>query len=466
MIKNLKISSPFIIGFFLSTLNSPNGLDDNAFYMFIIFISVIISILIRLFPMAVSVLSGLTIAILFKVISLKEALSGYGNSSTWLVTIAFLLSGIIIDSGLGKRISLLCIHFFGKTVIGIGYAICIAELILGPLVPSVTARGGGILAPIVKSISKTLGSYPEKSPEISGRYLHLVGAHANMITGAMFLTGMAANPLVSEAAKDIFNIEFDWLTWVYGSIVPGTISLVFLPILIKYLSKPEIKETKQIRNEVKEQLKSIGKWSKNEIIISFVLISMLILWISKPIHGFGTTTVALFGLVILLLSKTVSWDQMTKNHKAWDSLIWLGGLITLATSLKNTGFIEWFANNIQYLVQDFSPLLILLIVSLIYFYSMYFFSMLTAHIAAFVGSIFLIFSSSTLNPFLIVGIIGYFSNLCGCLTNYSSGPIIIYFGNGYVNTPSWFKFGFVISIYHLIIWIGFGSIWWKLIGWL
>ena len=254
MIKNLKIASPFIIGFFLSTLNSPNGLDDNAFYMFIIFISVIISILIRLFPMAVSVLSGLTIAILFKVISLKEALSGYGNSSTWLVTIAFLLSGIIIDSGLGKRISLLCIHFFGKTVIGIGYAICIAELILGPLVPSVTARGGGILAPIVKSISKTLGSYPEKSPEISGRYLHLVGAHANMITGAMFLTGMAANPLVSEAAKDIFNIEFDWLTWVYGSIVPGTISLVFLPILIKYLSKPEIKETKQIRNEVKDCL--------------------------------------------------------------------------------------------------------------------------------------------------------------------------------------------------------------------
>ena len=140
----------FVIGIFISTLNSPKSLDESAFYMFIIFICVITSILIRSLPMAVSVLSGLSIAILFKVISLKEALSGYGNSSTWLVTIAFLLSGIIIDSGLGKRISLLCINFFGKTVIGIGYAICIAELILGPLVPSVTARGGGILAPIVK----------------------------------------------------------------------------------------------------------------------------------------------------------------------------------------------------------------------------------------------------------------------------------------------------------------------------
>jgi len=466
MNQNLKTFSPVLIGFLLSFIDTPKGLSDDGFNMFIIFICVIISILIKSIPMAVSVLSGLSIAILFKVISLKEALSGYGNSSTWLVTIAFLLSGIIIDSGLGKRISLLCIHFFGKTIIGIGYAICIAELILGPLVPSVTARGGGILAPIVKSLSRTLGSYPEKSPEIAGKYLHLVGAHANMITGAMFLTGMAANPIISEAGKNIFNIEFDWLSWAYGSIVPGIISLFLLPIFFKYISKPEIKETKQIRNEVKKQLKSIGKWSKNEIKISFILISMLILWISKPIHGYGTTTVALFGLVILLISKTVSWEQMSKNDKAWDSLIWLGGLITLATSLKNTGFISWFADNIQYFVQGFSPLLILLTVGIIYFYSMYFFSMLTAHIAAFIGAIFLILSSTNLNPFLVIGTIGYLSNLCGCLTNYSSGPIIIYFGNGYVTSPSWFKIGFIISIYHLIIWIGFGSIWWKLIGWL
>ena len=34
---------------------------------------------------------------------------------------------------------------------GLGYALCCAELILGPVVPSNTARGGGILAPIVDS---------------------------------------------------------------------------------------------------------------------------------------------------------------------------------------------------------------------------------------------------------------------------------------------------------------------------
>ena len=83
------------------------------------------------------------------------------------------------------------------TVTGLGYAICASELILGPLVPSNTARGGGIIAPIVDSISRSLGSEPQKDPEIAGEYLHLVGAHANLITAAMFLTGMAANPIIS-----------------------------------------------------------------------------------------------------------------------------------------------------------------------------------------------------------------------------------------------------------------------------
>jgi DASS family divalent anion:Na+ symporter len=29
----------------------------------------------------------------------------------------------------------------------------------------------------------------------------------------------------------------------------------------------------------------------------------------------------------------------------------------------------------------------------------------------------------------------------------------------------WFKIGFMVSIYHMIVWLGVGSIWWKIIGW-
>ena len=205
--------------------------------------------MVRAIPMAVSVLTGLTFVVTVGILPLKSALMGYSDTTTWLVVVAFMIAGAVIETGLGRRIALLCILILGRSITGLGYAICLAEFILGPVVPSNTARGGGILAPIVDSISRTLGSSPKNKPEKAGQYLHLVGAHANLITAAMFLTGMAANPLVSKAAFDIFEIQFDWFTWAKGGIVPGLIGLAGLPLLINYISTPTIHSIQPIRGK-------------------------------------------------------------------------------------------------------------------------------------------------------------------------------------------------------------------------
>ena len=456
---------PIALTALLWAIGTPDGLDEDAYHLFIVFLAVIVSLMIRVIPLAVSVLTGLAFAVLVRIFPLKSALSGYGDSTTWLVVIAFLISGAVIDTGLGRRISLICIAALGKSITGLGYAICLAELILGPVVPSNTARGGGILAPIVDSISRALGSLPNEKPEKAGQYLHLVGAHSNLITAAMFLTGMAANPLVAKAAMDIYEIQFDWFSWAKGSIIPGLVGLMGLPIFIRFLSPPSTVSIESVREKIEQEIFSLGPWSSREIATASILGMMLLLWSTKPIHGWGTTTVALLGLIGLLLSKTMTWDQLVRNHKAWDTLIWLGGLLALANGLKDVGFIGWFGDMIKESLIDYSPIILLLCLALIYFYSMYLFSMLTAHIAALAGTIFLVTSGLDLNPFLVIGVIAYFSNLCGCLTNYSTGPVIIYFGNGYVRSLSWFKIGFLVSFYHLAIWLGIGSVWWKMIGW-
>ena len=462
---NFRAFYPLIFGFILWGIKQPDGLDKDAYLMFIIFTSTILSVLIRAIPMSTSVLIGLLLSIITGLMTLKVALMGFGDSTTWLVVIAFLIAGVIIDSGLGKRIALICIQVLGKTVTGIAYAICASELILGPLVPSNTARGGGIIAPIVDSISRSLGSEPKKSSKVAGEYLHLVGAHANLITAAMFLTGMAANPIISRAALEVYGIEFDWSTWALGSIIPGLIGLVCLPIFLKNFSKPTIGTIENVRADIKLRVKELGPWSFREMAMVLILILMLTLWSTKSFHSMGTTTVALLGLVILLIFNIASWDQLIKNHKAWDTLIWLGGLLTLATGLKNTGFILWISESMNSSLVGVEPFTLLVLLAMIYFYSMYLFSMLTAHIVALGSTIMVVLSGTDLNPFLVVGVIAYISSLCGCLTNYSTGPVIIYFGNGYSKPSNWFKIGFFISLYHLIIWIVFGSMWWKYIGW-
>ena len=65
---------------------------------------------------------------------------------------------------------------------------------------------------------------------------------------------------------------------------------------------------------------------------------------------------------------------------------------------------------------------------------------------------------------LSVLILAYASHLCMSLTHYAAGPAPIYFGAGYIPQGTWWKHGFVISVINVIIWLGIGSIWWKVLG--
>lgn len=87
---------------------------------------------------------------------------------------------------------------WGKKTIGIAYSLALSELILAPITPSNTARGGGIIHPIMRAIAGSYGSDPEQGTQgRMGRYLALTNYHANPITSAMFITATAPNPLVS-----------------------------------------------------------------------------------------------------------------------------------------------------------------------------------------------------------------------------------------------------------------------------
>ncbi|MDX8399042.1 MAG: DASS family sodium-coupled anion symporter, partial [Gallionellaceae bacterium] len=329
---------------------------------------------------------------------------------------------------MGTRIALLLVSVMGKSTIGLAYSLCGAELILGPVVPSNTARGGGILAPIMQSLAGAMGSTPDKEPKKIGEYLALVGAHANLITAAMFLTGMAANPLVAKAAKDVLQVDFDWATWALGGIVPGLAGLALLPWYIKLLAPPQIKDTTAAYRQAKSDLIAMGSWSRGEKILGLVFVLLIALWSTKALHGMSTTLVAWIGVCVLLLSNTEKWADMIGNSKAWDTLIWLGGLLTMANMLKTYGFIGWFADNVGTMIQGIDGMSVAIVLALVYFYSMYMFSMLTAHIAAMVAVFFTLSLGAGAPVMLSVALLAYFSNLCACTTYYSTGPVVIYYG--------------------------------------
>lgn len=460
----MKLGVCLLVGVVIALL-APESAPKQGWNVFAAFMATVAGLLLRPLAMGPVVILSIVVQAAIGSLSLKEGLAGYGDTTVWLVVAAFLIAGGVVESGFGRRIALSLVVRWGKRTQGIARAICAAEFLLGPVVPSNTARGGGILAPIVRSLAEALDSFPEKQPRRAGAYLALVGAHANLIAAAAFLTGMAANPLVSKAAADIFGVEFTWGMWALGALPPALLGMFLLPSFVAKLHPPELVEAGPARERARQDLKAMGPWSKAEKWMATIFVVLITLWVSKAFHGMGTTVVAWIGVCLLFLSGTQTWDDMTHNFRAWDTLIWLGGLLAMANALRNHGFVEWFATTMSGYVDGLAPLLVVIVLVLIYFYSMYAFSMLTAHISAFVGAFFALALAADVPPLLMIAMMAYFGNLCACTTNYSSGPIVIYYGLGYVPSHHWFSVGFAMSLFHLVIWLGVGLPWLKFLGW-
>ena len=84
----------------------PHSLSSQTWGLFAIFISTILGIILRPYPMGAVTLMGLSVAVLTGVLDLqKEALSGFSSPIIWLVVMVFFVSRGFIKTKLGLRIA-------------------------------------------------------------------------------------------------------------------------------------------------------------------------------------------------------------------------------------------------------------------------------------------------------------------------------------------------------------------------
>ena len=177
----------------------PAGLEEKAWHMFAIFAATIVGLIIKPAPMGAVAIMAITASVLTGTVGLKDSLSGFSNTTIWLIVIAFFISRGFIKTGLGNRVAYLFVERFGKKTLGLAYSLIATDLVLSPAMPSNTARAGGIVWPIVQSLSHTFGSRADDGTQNKiGSFLHLCAFQGDMITSAMFVTAMAANRLPSS----------------------------------------------------------------------------------------------------------------------------------------------------------------------------------------------------------------------------------------------------------------------------
>lgn len=469
-IKNVAIT--FAVALLIWFIPVPQGVSENAWHLFAIFAATILGIILKAAPMGTMCMMAIGFTALTQVAapgdagkSITKALSGFGDKVIWLIGISFFIARGFIKTGLGNRIAFLFIRIFGKSSLGLAYGLGLADVCLAPAIPSNTARGGGIIYPIMKSMAISFDSVPEK-PETHrklGSYLTLNSYYMNLISSSMFLTGTASNPMCQKFAANL-GINITWMSWAAAGFIPGLAAFFIVPLVLYKLYPPELKKTGDAPRMAAEKLKEMGPITKNEWLMLLAFFILLILWIFGGNLSIDATTTAFIGLTFLLLTSVLTWEDVKSEKGAWDTIVWFAVLVMMASSLNELGFIGWFSNLIKAEIGGMTWTVAFPVIILVYFFSHYIFASATAHVAAMYAALLSVGIAVGIPPMLLAMMLGFLGSIYGVLTHYGHGPAPVFFGSGYVDLKSWWLRGLEIGIVLLIIYMGLGGIWMKVLG--
>ena len=462
---------PLAIGAAIALTPVPSGLPPNAWYYFALFTAVIVAIIAEPFPGAALGLAGIALAAVLGLVRASPAeattwaLSGFANSTVWLIFAAYMFALGYSKTGLGRRIALQLIRVMGHRTLGLSYAITVADLVLAPFTPSASARSGGTIYPIIRNIPELYGSQPnDESARKIGAYLLYSAVATSMVTSSMFVTALAPNALAMSLIAKIINVTIPWLDWFKGFAPVGILLLLVTPILLYKIYPPAIKEAPEAPRWAADQLRQMGPVTRPEITLLVLVILALTLWIGATAY-LDAAMGAIVVVVLMVLVRVVSWNDIIGHAQAWNVLIWFATLVTLASGLVETGFVAWFSQSIAPALSGLSLYTTIVGLLAAFYFTHYFFASITAHTAA-LFPVFLAIAVEIpgVSPTRWALLLGYSLGLMGILTTYGSGQAAIYYGSGYIKRKDFFVLGLVMGLVFFIVYVGIIVPWLAFLG--
>jgi DASS family divalent anion:Na+ symporter len=160
----------------------------------------------------------------------------------------------------------------------------------------------------------------------------------------------------------------------------------------------------------------------------------------------------------------VDWKDLLRDNAAWDTVIWFGAIITLATGLSDLGFIKWMTVALSTSLKGMGAMESFLVLGLLYIYIHYLFATASGHVAALYAPFAATAIAAGAPPMMVAISFGIFSNLMWGNTEYGGGPGPIYFAQGYFKRPRFYKINFFVVTLNVILTFTVGAVWWKVLG--
>jgi len=442
-----------VFGIIIWYLPIPWDLTPGAWHLFAIFITAIVGVLIDALSIFTASVLALVAVVLLGVLPPQKAFSGFSESFILLILAAFLVAKGVIKSGLGRRIAFLLIRRFGKSTLNLGYCIVATDTLLGPAIPSNTARSG-ILYPITHALSLDTGSLPTpESRKKTGSYLMMTALAGHTISSALWFTGMAANPIGAGIAAQ-FGVNINFANWVFVASVPCLIALIAIPFLLYKLFPPEDKYTPEAPGLAKEALREMGPMSKQEWIMGITFFGMILLWAFSPVLNINLAIIAFLGLSILILADVYTLEDIRQGAgDALETFIWFAILYMMSTALNEMGFMKTLGAQIAAYISGYNWVTVYILLTVLYVLIHYLFVSQTAQLLALYAVFLQVAVNAGVPAALMAFMLSFATNYFAIITPQASSSNVLFAGSGYITSREIYQQGAIITAFNTALFL-------------
>lgn len=436
----------------------PAGLTPEAWHLFAVFASAIVSVVLNVLPLFTSSLLACAIVVLTSTLTPAKAYGAFANAIVLLVVTAFLVSQSVVKSGLGKRISLYVVSLFGKSTLGLAYSIFITDTLIAPGFPSNTARGG-VLFPIILALAQNSGSTPDdENKRRFGGYLMFCGMASLAITSALWFTATSGNPVGAGLAAEK-GLKIDFGSWLLASSVPCLVVIALLPLLLYRLFPPGITATPEAPARARQELRSMGPMSRHEWITAITFIVMITGWVLAAPYKLNLTAIALAGLATLMITGVLTMDDMHDQGGTLVTFVWLAVLFGMSGQLNEMGFMgyvgERLAVGLEGLAWPVAYVALLVIYVLLHFG----FVSQNAQVLALLGVFLDVGVKSGVPTHLMAFALLFASSYFSVITPQGGSQNIIFVASGYLKQSELYRLGLLTTLFATVVFLVIGTPW-------
>lgn len=286
---------------------------------------------------------GATVAlVLVGVLSTDAMFATLGDETVWLLLAAFVIAAGVTSSGLATRATAY-VTAAARTPRQLVHLLTGALVVTTFAVPSTSGRAA-LALPVLVCLAAVFADRPRLV-----RALALLFPTVILLSAVGSLLGAGAHLVTSKVLQTATGDGLDFVEWVVLGLPLAVVSShLAAELVLRLFTDADERRTPLTLGPADFQRGArfpvTGPLSVAQSRAAQLLVAVVVLWCTEPLHGIDPAVVALVGALVAASPRygSVTLSQALKSAP-WSLLLFLAATLALGSALTASGAAQWFA---------------------------------------------------------------------------------------------------------------------------